>query len=173
MVETLQEEQNKRLCCVCNSAVFFMLHSLCSWHLLERRRVLMCAYDSSSLLKAACSFGTQHFYESVWLAKKALVFPQVGLVHRGQRRVSWREQGWLDLRWDWTKSARAWIGEREIFFFFSSANWLCFCLLDKKGPISLVFIGFITFFIQVITKIVLLFTTDSYCLLVTDFQPHQ
>lgn len=27
-------------------------------------------------------------YESFWLAKKALVLPQVGLVHSGQRRVS-------------------------------------------------------------------------------------
>lgn len=46
-------------------------------------------------------------YESVWLAKKALVSPQVGLVHSGQRRVNWREQGLLDFKWDWTKSARA------------------------------------------------------------------
>lgn len=28
------------------------------------------------------------FYERVWLAKKALVSPQVGLVQSGQRRVS-------------------------------------------------------------------------------------
>lgn len=50
-------------------------------------------------------------YGSFWLAKKALVSPQVGLVHSGQRRVSWREQTMLDFRWAWTKSARAWTEE--------------------------------------------------------------
>lgn len=50
----------------------------------------------------------RRLYDSFWLAKKALVSPQVGLVHSGQRRVSWREHGSLDFRWDWTRSARAW-----------------------------------------------------------------
>lgn len=59
--------------------------------------------------RAACA----PFYRSFWLAKNALVSPQVGLVHSGQRRVSWREQTMLDFRWDWTKSARAWTEEGQ------------------------------------------------------------
>lgn len=49
-----------------------------------------------SVCARVCAF--ESFYESVWLAKKALVSPQTGLVHSGQRRVSWREQGTLDFR---------------------------------------------------------------------------
>ncbi len=46
--------------------------------------------------------------QGFWLAKKALVWAQVGLMQSGQRRESWREHGLLDFRWDWTRSASAW-----------------------------------------------------------------
>lgn len=62
-----------------------------------------CAFNGDG-----CAPPAHVFYDSFWLAKKALVSPQMGLVHSGQRRVSWREHGWLDFRWDWTSSARAW-----------------------------------------------------------------
>lgn len=80
----------------------------------------MCVRVCCLLRKAICRKRTRNevhvSYERVWLAKKALVSPQVGLVHSGQRRVSWREHGLLDFRWEWTKSARALTGQTTLTF---------------------------------------------------------
>lgn len=103
---------------------FFTSHSQKNWHCWWRN-VCQCMSLIQEGIYVSGQVALLHeehqrenvcFYESVWLAKKALVSPQVGLVHSGQRSVSWREQGWLDFRWDWTRSARACTGQTTCVF---------------------------------------------------------
>ena len=109
-------------------ALVFMLHFPCNRHSCWENCVCLCACTKllfteeglnflprwpscrTGIRECACLYVVR-FYESFWLAKKAFVSPQVGLVHSGQRRVSWREHGLLDFRWDWTRSASACTGQ--------------------------------------------------------------